>query len=200
MAQSKTKRSATVTCIIACEVFRSALDYLDLEHRYPRLRITYLPGRLHLRPPELRKRLLREVRKVQKRGERAVCLYGDCFPGMAEYCKQHGIKKVPGLSCYEMFLGRRRFKQHLNKVTGTYFLEERIITNFDDYCMKPLELQDEEMRDLCFHHYERLLYVRQPSDPDLMSRAGELAKFLGLSLEVDDADYSYIEKELLKLL
>ena len=198
MAQHK--RKATATSLIACEVFRAAINYLDLEHRYQGLRIIYLPARLHLRPPELKKRLLREISKARKRGDRAICLYGDCFPGMADYCRQHGIMKVPGLNCYEMLLGRKRFQQHLNKATGTYFLEEGIITNFDDYCMKPLELQDEEMRELCFHHYERLLYVRQPSDPDLIPRAGELSDFLGLSLEIDDADYSYIEKELVKLL
>ena len=108
--------------------------------------------------------------------------------------------KVPVVSCYEMFLGRQRFKQLLEEVTGTYFLEEGLISNFEDYCMKPLELQDEEMRRQCFQHYKRLLYVRQPSDPDLLSKASELAQFLGLSLEVDDADYSCLEEELLKLL
>jgi len=108
--------------------------------------------------------------------------------------------KVRGVNCYEMLLGSERFKQLVDEVTGTYFIEEGLITNFEDYCMRPLELQDEEIRRQCFQHYERLLYIRQPSDPDLLSKASELAQFLGLSLEVDDVDYSYLEEELLKLL
>ena len=196
----KSKNTVIVTRIFACEVFRPALNYLKLKERYPNLRITYLPGGLHLKPPKLRECLLREFRKAQRRGDQTICLYGDCFPGIEDFCKQYGIMKVPGFSCHEMLLGSERFKKLIDEVTGTYFIEEGLITNFEHYCMEPLELEDEEMRRQCFQHYKRLLYVRQPSDPDLLSKANELAQFLGLSLEVDDADYSLLEEELIKLL
>ena len=189
-----------ITRIIACDVFRAALDYLKLEDRYTNLRITYLPGRLHLKPSELKKCLMLEIRKAQRRGEQIICLYGDCFPEIGNFCKRHGITKVPGNSCYEFFLGSERFKKLLDDVTGTYFIEEGLITNFEEYCTKPLELNDEEMRRQCFQHYKRLLYVRQPLDPELLSKASELAQFLGLYLEVSDADYSCLEEELIKLL
>ena len=64
-----------VTRIIACEVFRTAINYLKLEDRYPNLRISYLPSRLHLKPLKLKERLLREVKKAQGRNERVICLY-----------------------------------------------------------------------------------------------------------------------------
>ena len=85
-------------------------------------------------------------------------------------------------------------------MASTYFAEKDLILNFEEYCMRPLELDDEEMRRYCFGQYRRLLYVRQPSDPNLMTEAGEVARFLGLSLEIRDADYSHLEKTLLKLL
>ena len=66
--------------------------------------------------------------------------------------------------------------------------------------MKPLELHDEEMRKCCFEHYQRLLYVRQPSDPDLAPRASEIAEFLSLFLETSDADYSSLEKKLIEII
>jgi len=196
---TKTK-TTTATCIIACEVFRAAFNYLKLEDRYPSLCITYLPARLHLKPLKLKEHLLREIKKARKRCDRIICVYGDCFPDMGNFCKQHRIMKVHGFTCYEMFLGNARFNKLLDEVTGTYFVEEGMITDFEDSCVRPLELHDEEIRRQCFAHYERLLYIRQPSDPDLLSKANELAQFLGLSLEVDDVDYSCLEKELNKLL
>ena len=66
--------------------------------------------------------------------------------------------------------------------------------------MKPLELRDVEMRKYCFKQYQRLLYVRQPSDPDLVPQASEIAEFLELSLDIGDADYSHLEKILVELL
>ena len=193
-------KSRKITRIIACGVFKPAIDYLRLEERYPHLRLTYLASKLHLKPQELERLLLREIVKAKKRNERIICLYGECFPDISEFCKRHGVLKVPGHYCYEMLLGAERFKELIDEMAGTYFLEEDLIINFEEYCMKPLELEDEEMRKQCFEQYKRLLYVRQPTDADLMPRASELADFLELSLEIRDADYSYLEGKLTKLI
>jgi hypothetical protein len=189
-------KTEVITHIIACAVFMPAIEHLKLKKKYPNMRLTYLPARLHLRPAELKKRLQREVSRAQAKGERIICLYGDCFPDMDGFCKRHSIIKVPGSYCYEMLLGSERFKQLIDETTGTYFLEEELIINFDDFCMGPLELKDEEMRRQCFENYKKLLYIRQPSDNDLMPKANELAQLLGLSLEIQDADYSHIENTL----
>ena len=195
-----THKTGSITRIIACAVFKPALEHLQLENRYPYLRVTYLPSDLHLRPQELKDRLLQEIAAAHKRNERVICLYGDCFPGIDDFSEQHGATKVPGIHCYEMLLGGERFRQLIDETAGTYFLEKELILNFEEYCVKPLELHDEEMRKCFFERYQRLLYVRQPSDPDLMPQAGELARSLGLSLEIRDVDYSHLEKELLELI
>ena len=197
---TRSDKTGRITRIIACAVFKPSIEYLQLEKRYPNLRLTYLPSKLHLKPQELKERLLREVNKAQRRNERLICLYGECFPDINDFCKEHGIAKVPGFYCYEMLLGSERFKRLIDEMAGTYFLEEDLIINFEQYCMIPLELHDEEMRKYCFERYKRLLYVRQPSDPNLVPKAGELAKLLGLSLEIQDADYSRLEKDLVELI
>jgi len=86
------------------------------------------------------------------------------------------------------------------KTAGTYFLESELIDNFREYCLEPLELYDSEIRKSFFKHYKKLMYVRQPSDPDLKASAGKLAAFLNLSLEIIDADYSHLNKRLVHLI
>jgi hypothetical protein len=186
--------------IIACRVFKPALEYLELESRYPGIRLTYLPPVLHLKPQELGKYLRREIIAAERNNERIICLYGDCFPGISDYCRRHEAIRVPGSYCWEMFLGSARFQGLLEENAGTYFIEKELLLNFKDYCIEPLELYDKEIRDMFFQHYHRLLYVRQPTDPDLVPEATELAHFLDLALEVEDADYTHLEKELIKLL
>jgi hypothetical protein len=185
--------------IISCIVFKPAIDALQLEKRYPGIRVTYLPSNLHLRPQELRERILARIRAARKRKERIICLYGDCFPGIDEFCEAQGVAKVPGHYCYEMLLGSQRFEQLLDDMAETYFVEKELIQNFEEYCALPLELHDEEMKRYCFEQYRRLLYVRQPADPDLLARAGEVADFLGLSLDISDADYSQLEERIINL-
>jgi len=194
------EKNQKITRIIACKVFKPAIEALQLEKIYPSLRLLYLPSNLHLRPQELKNRMLTGIKAAQKRNERVICLYGDCFPDIDDFCQEHGVIKVPGHYCYEMLLGSDRFRQILNEMAGTYFAEKELIQNFEDYCVIPLELYDEEMKRYCFNQYRRLLYVRQPSDPDLAARAGEVADFIGLSLAISDVDYSYLEKSLIGLL
>lgn len=194
-----TKRGKA-TRIIACAVFRPALDSLDLEARYPRLRITYLPSHLHLKPRELQTCLEKAVTCAKENDERIICLYGDCFPEIDDFCRQNDVCKVPGHYCYEMLLGDERFQRLIDEMAGTYFVEKEFLLNFDEYCVKPLELQDEEMKRSCFAQYQRLFYLRQPADPDLRPLADEVAEFLGLSLEVGDVDYAHLERILTALL
>jgi hypothetical protein len=195
-----TQSDSAIIRIIACRVFKPAIEHLRLEGRYPNIRMTYLPPNLHLWPKELSKYMRKEINAAKRRNERIICLYGDCFPGIGDYCQRHGAIRVPGSNCWEMFLGSERFNRLLEESAGTYFLEKELILNFKEYCIEPLELYDKEMREECFKHYRRLLYVRQPSDPDLENKTSELSQFLGLSLKIEDADYSHLEKELIKLL
>jgi len=186
--------------IIACHVFKPVLEHLGLDDKDSHIRVTYLPPNLHLKLQELGKCLRKEITAAKRRNERTICLYGDCFPGISEYCQRHGAGRVSGPYCWEMFLGSERFDRILEEDAGTYFLEKELICNFTEYCIEPLELYDDEMREQCFKHYHRLVYVRQPSDPDLMAKANGIAGFLGLALEIEDVDYSHLEKRLSKLL
>jgi hypothetical protein len=164
------------------------------------LRATFLPSNLHLYPHTLKKNLIREIVSARKRNERPLLLYGYCVPGIEEICTQYCAHKVSGLHCYEMLLGNDLYEQILAKTAGTYFLEKELIVNFREYCFEPLELYDSDIRKSFFKHYNKLMYVRQPSDPDLMAEAGKLAGFLNLSLEIIDADYTHLEKRLIHLI
>ena len=188
------------TRIIACAVFRPALEHLQIAKRFPQLQTAYLPSRLHNMPLELERRLLKEILSSRRKCGRIVCLYGECFPGMNEFCQRLRVGRVAGVHCGEILLGHQRFEEIMHEATGTYFLERDLIVNFDRYCRRPLELDDREIREALFRHYQRLLYLRQPSDPDLMPKARRIADFLELSLETASVDYSNLESQLLDLI
>ncbi len=182
--------------LIACGVFKPALEFLRVEEKYPQLRLTFLPSKLHLYPQELKKKLLKEIVSARKRDEQPLSLYGNCFPGIDKICARNCGHKIPGLHCYEILLGNQKYAKIIKKTAGSYFLERELIINFREYCLDPLELYDNEIRKSFFRHYKKLIYVRQPPDPDLNIEADKLAEFLNLSLEIIDADYSHLEKRL----
>ncbi len=191
------KRNQT---IIACGVFKSCLKHLDLSVRFPSVRVRYLPSYLHMNPRLLEIRLIKEMTAAIKRGERISCLYGDCFAGIRECCERFGAAKVCGFHCYEMLLGGEQFQNLMDETAGTFFLERELIMDFERCCSEPLELYDVDMRKEFFKHYKKLVYVRQPADPDLGPRAQDLARFLELALEIRDSDYSHLDRQLAQLI
>ena len=186
--------------IIACGVFRSSLEQLKLQEKFPILRITYLPPNLHLNPSEIEGHLIKELETAEAKGERAICLYGNCFRGIDALCQEHEAIRVKGHHCYEMLLGKDIFSRIVQEHAGTYFLERELIMNFEEYCVGPLELFDKEMRELMFKHYDHLLYVQQPTDPDLQEEVRKIANFLGLTLQIRNADYRSLEKAIIKII
>jgi hypothetical protein len=99
-----------------------------------------------------------------------------------------------------MLLGSKRYEDIIEEMVGTYFLERDLILNFEKYCLEPLALREDEIRRALFKPYSRVIYIRQPSDPNLAARVKELARFLGLPLEIRDADYSYLDQTLVNLI
>lgn len=186
--------------IISCSVFRSAIERLKLKQRFPDIAITFLPSSLHNRPEEIKEHLNTELEKARASGERAVCLYGECFKDIDLFCHEHGASRVRGHHCYELLLGAGTFGRIMEENARTYFLEGELVINFEEYCLKPLELEDAEMRELMFKNYERLIYVRQPGDPNLMGEIEKIAGLLGLELEVKDAEYEAFEAAILEMI
>jgi hypothetical protein len=198
VAERKHPKSATR--LIACDVFRPPLEHLKVEAKYPHLHLTFLPSNLHLRSDELKKHLSAELITANRSNEQPLCLYGSCFPDIDEIIERLGGVRVPGFHCFEMLLGHERYEGMIDEMAGTYFLERELILSFENYCLEPLQLHDPVMRESFFRNYERVVYIRQPTDPDLFTMAGEIAAFLRLPLEVEDADYRYLEKQLMELL
>ncbi len=187
-------------CLIACRVFEDALHFLEIPRRFPDLEIRWLPAHLHLRPDELQRRISLEIAEARGREKRACCLFGLCFPGIDYALQALSVPRIACSHCFEIFLGTERYRRITETVPGSFFLEKRLLLNFDEYCWKPLELYDPMMRSWYFEHYRRVVYIRQPLDPDLTDQARRVADRLSLSLRVEDADYSELEAKLVSIL
>jgi hypothetical protein len=192
--------SKQVKRIIACHVFKPALVALDVEGRYPHVKVTYLPSTLHSNSRKLKGQFLDKLIAADVKNEEAVFLYGACFPDIDDILSQKGVTRTPGHFCYEILLGTERFKKAMDETAGTYFAEKDLILNFDEFCRIPLELDDAEMRKHFFGPYKKFMYIRQPLDYDLLAKAKQIAEFLDLELVIQDADYSHLQKMLDELI
>ena len=186
--------------IIACRAFQDALSFLNVETRFPTVKLHYLPASLHINPLELKARLLSKILQLSKKKHIACCLYGQCFPDIDEVLKEKGITRIPCRHCYETLLGSEHYKKIIEDRPGSFFLEKELLMNFDEYCWKPLEFDDPQMRQWYFEHYQQIIYIKQPRDPDLIHQAKKIADSLKLSLRVIEADYHEFDFTLTEIL
>lgn len=184
------KRQGESKTLIACEVFRDALRNLGLAGASRQHKIIYLPSHLHLHPEELRRRLLKQIDDGTVGGPICGCLYGRCFADIDEVLASRSIERPACGNCYEMFMGHKAYHDWLREHPGTFFLEKTIVQGFDSLCRLPLELDDPQIRQWLFEHYRQVVYIRQPSDPELKEAVKAIAAFLSLAVNVVDADYS----------
>jgi len=157
---------------------------------------------LHLYPSRIVDELRDKLRELRPRYKNLVVVYGECgTTGKLEpVLEETGAVRLRGPHCYEMYAGERRFKEVTESKPGTFFLTDWLVRNFDRAVVKGLGLdRDPELKPMLFGNYEAVLYLRQVPNPRLAEKAGEIAAYLGLPLEIEDVGLGELEERLAAL-
>ncbi len=130
--------------------------------------------------------------------------YADCgtYGALDAVCDELGLRRLPGLHCYDLFAGESRLAAFLDEQPGTYLLTDFLVRSFDRTVVRELGLDRyPELREDYFRHYSRAIWLAQePDDPDLRSRAEAAAEKLGLPLTVIPTGDAKLEQALADLL
>ncbi|MCC6222031.1 MAG: DUF1638 domain-containing protein [Thermoleophilia bacterium] len=161
-----------------------------------------LPASYHLRPKEIAPAV--EAKLGELAGyERVVVVYGDCgtfgaLDRVLERCDR--AVRPPGPHCYEMMMGAREFGANAKRRPGTYFLTSWLVRNWEQAVVKGLGLdRHPDLKDVYFGNCTKLVYLRREADPRLDEKAREIARDLGLGLDVRDSRAGDLEERLAAL-
>jgi hypothetical protein len=157
---------------------------------------------LHLYPSRIVDELRERLHSLRPRYEKLVVVYGDCgTTGRLEaLLEEVGAARLRGPHCYEMFAGEERFHEISERRPGTFFLTDWLVRNFDRAVVRGLGLDREpELKAMLFGNYEAVLYLRQLPNPKLAEKAGVIAAYLGLPLEIEDVGLGELEDRLAAL-
>lgn len=162
-----------------------------------------LPPLLHNRPQEIAAAVEQLVGELEGRYERIVIGYADCgtYGALDELCARRGLRRLPGLHCYDLYAGRERMRQMLEEEPGTYVLTDFLVRSFGRTVLRELGLDRyPELRDDYFAHYSRAVWLAQERTPELERLARRAAEHLGLPLEVVPVGHAGLERALVDLL
>ena len=156
----------------------------------------------HMRPeriaPDVEKRFL----ALREQYERILVLFGDCGSGGAvdALVERYGLQRVDGPHCYEMY-GGASFQELMDEEPGTFFLTDFLVRGFRGTILKGLGLDRfPSLKEEYFRNYKRLVYLIQIEDQKLVEKAGEIADYLELPLELRHTGFGLLEERLVAMM
>ena len=157
---------------------------------------------LHNRPREIPVLAERYVVRAQRAGRLAALAYADCgtYGALDELCARYGVRRLPGLHCYDVLAGAPQVEAMFRAEPGTYVLTDFLLRSFDRLVLAELGLDRyPELWDDYFGHYRRLVWLAQEPTPALAAEAERVARMFGLPLTRVQTGVSRLEAALAAL-
>ena len=161
-----------------------------------------LPAVLHNRPQKITLLAERLVVSALGSGRRVALAYADCgtYGGLDALCARYGVRRLPGLHCYDVFAGQASVAAMFEAEPGTYVLTDFLLRSFDRSVLAELGLDRyPELWGDYFGHYRRLVWLAQEPSPALEAEADRVAALFGLPLTRVDTGVSRLEAALAAL-
>jgi hypothetical protein len=184
--------------VIACGALGGHLREIIARRGWP-AELHCLPALLHNRPGTIKDHAERLARRALARGQNVAVAYADCgtYGALDELCTRLGLRRLPGLHCYDVLAGPDRMRAMFEAEPGTYVLTDFTVRSFRRTVLAELGLDRyPELWPDYFGHYRRVVWLAQDREPALEAEAGRVADRFGLPLTVVDTGTGGLEREL----
>jgi hypothetical protein len=188
--------------LVACGAIAGPCREIAARHGWP-LDVHPLPPLLHNRPREIAAEVGRLATQLGPSYSSVAVGYADCgtYGAVDRVCEELGLRRLPGLHCYDLFGGAATIERLLEAQPGTYLLTDFLVRSFARTVEEELGLDRwPELRDDYFGHYTRVVWLAQQPDEELRSLAEAAAARIDLPLTVVETGDARLERALADLL
>jgi hypothetical protein len=161
-----------------------------------------LPPLLHNQPHLIADEVRKLAIRLSASYDAVAVGYADCgtYGALDAVCDELGLRRLPGLHCYDLFDGEEALAARLDDEPGTYLLTDFLVRSFERTVVKELGLDRyPELRDDYFRHYTRAVWLAQEPSPELRTLAQSAADRMGLPLTVVPTGTGRLEQALAEL-
>jgi hypothetical protein len=172
--------------VVACGAL--SVDIAEIcERRGWPVDIHPLPPLLHNRPERIAPAVEALLADLSSRYRRIAIGYADCgtYGALDEVCARHGLARLPGAHCYDIYAGDDVIARLTADEPGTYFLTDFLVAGFERLVWRELGLdRHPDLLEDYFRHYTRVVWLTGRRTPDLERAAARASERLGLPLQV----------------
>ena len=199
---SSSTDSRSRTDVIACGAIARHIDDIAKRRGWD-ITIHPLPPLLHNAPKEIAPAVESMITELRPTADRIAVAYADCgtYGALDAVIERHGIGRLRGQHCYDVFAGADTIQSILDESAGTYFFTDYLVKSFKRSVVVELGLdRHPELRDDYFRHYTRVIWLAQEPTDELRAAAEEAAALMELPLEIRNVGDLGLEAQLELLL
>jgi hypothetical protein len=188
--------------IVACGALATHIADIVTENAIDAV-IYPLPPLLHNRPEKIAGEVDALLTEIKDKHSNCAVAYADCgtYGALDSVIKAHGVKRLGGNHCYDIFAGTSKIEELMESDAGTYFLTDFLVKSFHRSVIVELGLDKRpELRDDYFKNYSRVIWLAQQPTDELKVLAHQAAQEIGLPLEIENVGYGQLNKQVLELL
>ncbi len=175
------------TLVVGCGALaRELLELVERNGLAAAVDVRCLPAQLHNRPEQIAPAVDAKLSELGAGYDRVFVAYADCGTGGAldTVLAKHGADRLPGAHCYAAFTGLAAFTALAAEEPGTFYLTDFLARSFDALVVRGLGLdRHPELLPVYFAGYQRVVYLSQHDDPEVLDMARRAAVRLGLAFE-----------------
>lgn len=186
---SPSDESGRRAALIACGALAKPAAEIAAASGWP-LHVHPLPPLLHNQPHLIAAEVRQAAERLLETYDVVAIGYADCgtYGALDEVCDELGLRRLPGLHCYDVYAGPERMAAFFSEQPGTYVFTDFLVRSFERTVVRELGLDRyPELRDDYFHSYTQVVWLAQePDSAELRDLAERAAERLGLPLRVVD--------------
>ena len=185
--------------VIACGALSHEIEQLKALNGWSHLKVQCLDAALHNRPQLIPEKLRQKINQFRHQYDNIFVAYADCGTAGAidKVLLEEGIERLPGAHCYSFYATETAFNQLAEDQPATFYLTDFLVRHFERLIIRGLKLHlYPELHQDFFGNYQRVVYLSQRRDEDLIEMARNAADFLGLEFEHRHSGYGDLEKGL----
>ncbi len=187
--------------VVACGAIATHISSIQAKHGLD-LVIYPLPPLLHNMPKKIAEEVDALLTKLAPLHEKCVVAYADCgtYGELDEVIKRHGVARLGGSHCYDLFAGKAIIEEIMQKTPGTYFLTDFLVNSFHRSVVVELGLDRyPELRDDYFKNYQSVMWLAQNPTEELEREARQAAALIGHPLIIRVVGEEKLAKEIFNL-
>src|ERR1700752_5325547 len=156
MSSSRTARTSTTAsstsspsrpdrgrrvALVACGAIAQPAAAVAARHEWP-VDVHPLPPLLHNRPHLIADEVRQLATSLADEYASVAVGYADCgtYGALDQVCDELGLRRLPGLHCYDLFAGESELAVSLDAEPGTYLLTDFLVRSFERTVVRELGL------------------------------------------------------------